>query len=350
MKFKHLFILPLTFIALSACNNAGSSSSDNKQYLDEITTVNFMNFPDIKMEVNQRLCIDNYVIENKGSEILVRDETIVKFENNNLYGLKEGTTYLMVKVGEEYQKVEIEVKPEGTYHGAWNFDQMQKGQKIVAFGDSVTADATIGTNLTYVRNIAKEYGVEFKYNYAIGGTTGTYMYEGSNIWKEYRYATNVLDGPRRVKQAVDNGEINDVDYAFIAYGHNDQYFQPPITVEGDDVYNVDNFDNAHSFKGSYRFMVNCLRKANPNIKIILLNCTYSEYCLTSGRNYGSEYLYKDYCQAITELAAELDCKTVDPWNYTKTIFDGNTKNVYYKDVVHLSIHGHQKLSDYLLKF
>lgn len=310
-----------------------------------------MNFPNIKMEINQRLCIDNYVIENKKSEILIRDQEVVKFENNNLYGLKEGCTYLLIKDGEKHQRVEIEVLPEGSLSSAWNFEDMVKGQKIVAFGDSVTADATIGADLTYTRLIARKYGLEFKKNYAIGGTTGTYMYEGSNIWKEYRSSKDVIEGPRRVKNAVDAGEIDDVDYAIIAYGHNDQYFQPPISVENDDVYNVDNFDNAHSFKGSYRFMVNYLRKANPNIKIILLNCTYSQYWAEGGRPYGDELGYDDYRKAITELAEELDCKTVDPWNYTKTIYDaGKPNQAYYKDVVHLSINGHSKLYNYIIKF
>lgn len=346
MKLKHLFLIPLAAICLGACNQGGPNVE-----LDKIETTNFMRFPNIKMEVNERLCIDNWVIENEGSEILIYDESIVKFEDNNLYGLKEGTTYLLIKHEDKHQRVDIEVKAEGTYKKAWNFDDMKEGEKIVAFGDSVTANATINMDKTYVRNIADQYGLEFVENYAIGGTTGTYMYEGSNIWKEYRYAESVLDGPRRVKQAVDNGEINGIDYAFIAYGHNDQYFQPPISVEGDDVYNIDNFDNAHSFKGSYRFMINYLRKANPNIKIILLNCTYSEYCLEEeSRRYGSEFLYPDYRIAIEEIAAEMDCKTVDPWNYMEQHFDAHKKNIYYKDVVHVSVKGHKKLSDYIVKF
>ena len=348
MKFKNILFIPLACVALSAC--AGGTKGGPNLELDNIETKEFMRFPDITIEVNQRLCIDNYVIENTGTEVLVYDTSIVKFENNNLIGLKEGETYILVKVNDEHQKVNVKVLPSGSLSRAWNFDDMKSGQKIVAFGDSVTANATINADLTYVRQISKRYGLEFKNNYAIGGTTGTYMYTGSNIWKEYRSAKDVIDGPRRVKEAVDNGEIAGVDYAFIAYGHNDQYFQPPITVEGDDVYNIENFDNAHSFKGSYRFMVNYLRHANPNIKIILLNCTYSEYCQTSGRTWGSEYMYPDYRHAIEELAEELDVKTVDPWNYMETIFDANTKNIYYKDVVHLSVKGHEKLADYIIKF
>ena len=347
MRFKYLLLFPIFAMCLSGC---GQNPGGPNVELDNISCEEYMYFPNIKLEVGQNLCIDNYIIENEGSEVFIYDESFVRLEDNCLIGLKEGETYLLIKSNDRYQKVIVNVAPTGTYHSSWNFSQMQKGESIVAFGDSVTANATIGIDATYVRRISKTYGLDFKANYAIGGTTGTYMYEGSNIWKEYKTLTDVLDGPRRVKQAVDNGEIDGVDYAFIAYGHNDQYFQPPITVEGDDVYNIDNFDNAHSFKGSYRFMVNYLRKANPNIKIILLNCTYSEYCLDSGRNWGSLYLYKDYRKAITELAEELDVKLVDPWNYTKTIFDAYAKRIYYKDVVHLNVKGHDKLGEYITKF
>lgn len=348
MNLKKLFLLPLISICLTSCgsNDKGGPNVE----LDNIQTTTFMHFPNIVMEVNQRLCIDNFIIENENSEIFIYDETLVKFEDNNLYGLKVGKTYLLIKANEEYQKVEIEILQEGSLKRAWNISDMQKDETIVAFGDSVTADATIGSPRQYVFNLSEKYGLNYLKNYAIGGTTGTYMYEGSNIYKEYRTLTDVLDGPRRVKQAVDNNEVNDVNYAFIAYGHNDQYFQPPISVEGDDVYNIDNFDNAHSFKGSYRFMINYLRKASPNIKIILLNCTYSEYCVGYNRTYGSEYSYDDYRRAIEEIALEMDCKTIDPWNYMKEHFDAKNRKVNYKDDVHLTQTGHIKLANYIDKF
>lgn len=348
MNFKKLLLFPLISICLTSCGT-GEQGGPNME-LDNIQTTSFMRFPNIQMEVNQRLCIDNFIIENEGTEIFIYDESYVEFKDNNLYGKKVGSTYLLVKVNDEYQKVEIEIKEEGSLSRAWNISDMKEDETIVAFGDSVTAEATIGSPRQYVYNLASKYKLNYLKNYAIGGTTGTYMYEGSNIWKEYKTLTDVLDGPRRVKEAVDNHELDGVNYAFIAYGHNDQYFQPPITVEGDDVYNIDNFDNAHSFKGSYRFMINYLRKASPNIKIILLNCTYSEYCLDSGRTYGSTYLYEDYRKAIDEIAIEMDCKTIDPWNYMKTHFDAYNRKVNYKDVVHLSQTGHKKLSDYIDKF
>lgn len=336
-------------MCFTSCGPAGGGGDDVMNF-DEYELTQFMRFPNLVMEVGQRLCIDNFLLENKGSEVLVENKAMLTCEGSNLFAHKEGNTRFLVKFNEQYQEVNVEIKPANSLHRAWNIENMEKGAKIVAFGDSVTAFATIGSPRNYVFDIAKEYELDYVQNYAIGGTTGTYMYPGSNIYKEYRTLEDVLDGPRVIKRAVDNNELNDVDYAFIAYGHNDQYFQPPITVEGDDVYNVDNFDNAHSWKGSYRFMVNYLRKANPNIKIILLNCTYSEYYLNDHRPYGHEYDYEDYRIAVEEIAEEMDCKTIDPWNYMKQYFDAYNRKVNYKDVVHITQEGHLKLADYIKKF
>ena len=51
----------------------------------------------------------------------------------------------------------------------------------------------------------------------------------------------------------------------------------------------DTFATCHSYKGSYRYMINVLREANPYMRIILLNCTYSEYDKTLPSPYGKTY-------------------------------------------------------------
>ena len=321
----------------------------DNSYLDNLTSEELMMFPDLKIEVNQRLCIDNFAREIEGSKITVRDPSIAKYEGEYLVGLKVGKTYLAVEANNKCQKVNVEVFAEGTLKRAFNFSDMQKGQKIVSFGDSVTANATINADLTYVRRIADAYGLRLVNNYAIGGTTATYMFPGSNIEKEYYNLDYAIDGVRVVKKAYDNGELNNIDYAFIAYGHNDHYFQPPITADGDDQFNINSFASAYSFKGSYRYMINLLRLANPNIKIIILNCTYSEY-MVDGGSYGNVYKYEDYRKAQYDIADEMDVKIVDPWNYLKTIFDGTTRKINYKDVVHLTVKGHEKLGTYLKKY
>ena len=72
--------------------------------------------------------------------------------------------------------------------------------------------------------------------------------------------------------------------------------------------------------------------------------------MVSGGPYGNTYKYGDYRKAQYEIADEMDVKIVDPWNYLKTIFDGTNRKIYYKDVVHLTVKGHEKLGTYLKKF
>lgn len=356
MKRLSLFLL-ISLFTLGGCNMNKQNKTETSEeetivdnsYLDDITPVDFMMFPDFNMEVNQRLCIDNFIIENENTEIILRDPSYLKLEDNNLYALKEGQTYLMVKVNDNYQKVNVNISKEGTLKGAFNFDQIKEGEKVVAFGDSLTAFATINSDLNYARRVTEAFGGKFVKNYAIGGTTATYMYPGSNIDKEYHNLETAPDGVRVVKKAYEAGELNDIDYAFITFGHNDHYFQPPIDQEENKEFDINSFDSCYSFKGSYRYMINVLRMANPNIKIIIMNCTYSEYCYNGG-NYGNKYTYEDYRLAEYEIAKEMDTKIVDPWNYTKTIFDGTGRQIYFKDVVHLTVKGHQKLGEYLKKF
>ena len=146
------------------------------------------------------------------------------------------------------------------------------------------------------------------------------------------------------------GELDNVDYVFIAYGHNDQYFQPPITVDGDDSYAVNSFDSCHSFKGSYRYMIETLKLANPNVRIILLNCTYSEYDKSNPSRYGKTYSYADYRNAISEIGTEYNLTTIEPWEYLSIFFDAHDNKIYYKDAVHLSERGHLELGQFICSY
>ena len=315
------------------------------------TLENFMYCNDIVTKVGHRHNLDPLLRQFDDMEAIVEDPSILSIEDGVLLAKKSGESAIYLKHDGKYQKVKVTIYRAGHDDHLWNFEDIDVAahSKIVSFGDSVTANATIGADLTYVRDLATKYGLNFLKNYAIGGTTGTYMYPGSNIYKEYAGNLEAIDGPRVIKKAIENNELEGVEYAFIAFGHNDHYFQPPITVEDDDVYNITTFNNARSFKGSYRFMVNSLRAACPDIRIILLGCTYSEY-MTDGGPYGNAYTYDDYRHAIEELALELECKFIDPWNYMKTLFDGTTRKVNYKDVVHLTVKGHERLAAYLEKF
>lgn len=318
----------------------------------EIHYEEFMDFPKQTIEVDQKEYLFAYVSSYDDLTFEMLDSEIAEYnvKSKTLIGKKKGNTGLLVRQGDKCQMVEIEVLDKGSLNRAWNFEQIatEKTRKnFIVIGDSVSADETyFNKDKTYAKLVADLVGGQLIKNYAIGGTTGTYMYKGSNIEKEYGDNKTAIDGVRVTKAAFGNGELKDVDYAFIAFGHNDQYFQPPLDAPG--TFNVKNYDSAHSFKGSYRYMINLLRLANPKVRIILLNCTYSEYAVRSDA-WDYKYTYDDYRKAIREVAEEMDCKLIDPWNYMKKYFDGNTTKAYYHDVVHLSVLGHHKLRDFVMK-
>ncbi len=323
-----------------------SSSVDDKEY----TT--FVELEDVFIEVGETYSLKNALSEFKGIMITSQNVNIAFYNSSTsqIMGNMVGSTSLILKYREQFQLLPVTVVKQGTYANNFVFDRFHLEDKnIVAFGDSVTADATLGgSGLTYVSLFANKYHMNLLNNYAIGGTTATYMYEGSNIYKEYANNKTAIDGCRVVYNAFKNEELENVDYAFIAYGHNDQYFQPPVTVSGDDVYCVDNsFSSCHSYKGSYRYMINVLREANPNVRIILLNCTYSEYDIVSPSPYGSTYNYTSYRMATKEIAEEMNCRYIDPWDYMKDYFDYDKTRTYYSDSVHLTAKGHQVLSNYI---
>ncbi len=323
-----------------------SSSSDNTEY------TKFVDLKDVTIEVGESYSLKYALADFKGLIITSKNVNIAFYNTttSQVVGNSIGQTSLVLNYRNQYQLLNITVVKQGTFSSNFAFDRFHLEDKnLVAFGDSVTADATLGgTGSTYVTLFANRFHMNLLNNYAIGGTTATYMYPGSNIYKEYASNTTAIDGPRVVRKAFENGELDTVDYAFIAYGHNDQYFQPPITVPGDDEYCVDNrFTTCHSYKGSYRYMINLLREANPMIRIVILNCTYSEYDKHLKSPYGSTYNYTSYRNATKEIAEEMNCRYIDPWDYMKDYYDFQNGNVYYKDSVHLSAKGHQVLSSYI---
>ncbi len=226
------------------------------------------------------------------------------------------------------------------------FSQIPAGKNFVVFGDSVSAEETYDNRgKTYVDLIVRALHGNLLRNYAIGGTTVTYMYQGSNIEKEYGENYVAIDGVRVADMAFRKHELDEVDVAFIQYGHNDQYFQPPLDQKEK---NVEDFSHIASFQESYRYIIHLLRKANPAVQIILINCTYSEYAARSNQ-WPHVLTYFDYRRAIEEVANEKNCFLIDPWDYLQRYFDGKNEKHFYHDDVHLSPFGHEKLANFILQ-
>lgn len=289
----------------------------------------------INLEINETYDFNCNNIENNNLQIQVE---------NGVVKANELGTYT-IKVNNE--EVVINVSSKGSLSSTFDISYGRFSNKnLLILGDSVSAQATIGeNNKTYSTLLKEKLNINKLLNAAIGGTTLTYMYEGSNIDKEYHSHETAIDCCRVVDRLNNNKQLSDIDYVFIAYGHNDQYFKPEID-ENNGKY--DNLEDLHSFKNSFRFIVKKLKEANPNIRIIVLNCTYSEYDINSKSPYGNKYGYENYRNANKEMADELSLKHIDPWEYMKQFFDHGNGNKYYQDSVHISPLGHNELFKYLL--
>ena len=343
---KKIVIILFIVLSLIGCSNGNIEPTK-----EEVFTTIIKDFNNIDIEIDESYSLYYILGANDGLTFSILDDDIVSVDNHNIKGLKEGETSMVLKLDDKKQKVEVKVHSKDDLQSTFSFSKERLAtKKIVAFGDSVTANTTIGGEKTYYNLFADEYKMNAVKNYAIGGTTATYMFEGSNIYKEYNGNEIAIDGVRVVKQAYDNNELSDIDYAFIAYGHNDQYFQAPIDAKDDDKYDVNSFASCHSFKGSYRYMINTLRLANPNIRIIILGPTYSEYDKSNPSPYGKMYNYGDYRLATLEIANEFGLTYIDLWDHMKLYFDVYDAKLYYKDPVHLSSEGHKIIANYIINY
>lgn len=221
-----------------------------------------------------------------------------------------------------------------------------ENKRVLVLGDSVSAKATIGfENDTYSDLLAKHFKVAYLDNEAIGGTTATYTHPLSNVYKEYKDNKEAIDACQVVDKMIAENRLDNFDVLIIYYGHNDKYFQAPIGNVND---KVESLDDCTSFIASYKYAINKIKEHNKDIKIIFLNCTYSEYWVHDRCPYYVGLDYDDYRKAIKDLASYYHAFYVDPWDELKKYFDVPGKCYYYKDVVHLSPKGHEVLYNFLL--
>lgn len=326
----------------------------------------------VYIEVGETYNISSLLSEFSGMTASIKDGNVASINKGVITGSEVGVTKLILSYDGHEQVVRLKVFEKGALGGTFTFDKYRlSGKNIVAFGDSVTDYATNNQD-GYYELFAKHFGMNAVKNYAIGGTTAHYGYEGTNLYNEYFDKSagkwimdgqiedgkkrSVVDGPQRVTNAYNKthsfDKLDEVDYVFIAYTHNDQYFQPVLTHDGYDEYEFGNFESCKSFKGSYAYMIKTLRKANPDVRIILMAPTYAEYNLSGISYYGKETDYADFRKVIKEVAEEYNVKYVNSWNHLKDYYDfdivkwtGNHQ--YYKDAVHMNANGMKQLTNYL---
>ena len=349
------FLILLFTTTLISCTNDENDSTDIKVDANITKKIQY-----IDIEIDETYDISSLLDEFKGIEVEFEDSSLVNYSNGVITGLKEGISRMFLSHDGKKQVIRLEVHKPGDLDTSFTFDEYRlAGKNIVAFGDSGTANSTVNGADTYYNLFAKHFKMVEGGNFAIGGTTATYGYEGSNIYKEYN-ETKYYGGPQRIIEVYNEGKLDNVDYVILSYVGNDRYFQVPIENENPieydvDIKNADTLDanvyaSAHSFKDSYRHMIKTLRQINPRVRIILLNFHYSEFDYYTYARYGSKYTSNDYRNAEREIADEMKVKYLSSYQHTRNYFDYTISGggLYYTDCVHMSVYGHEKYADYLI--
>ncbi len=368
MKLK-MVGLSLAVCALSIC---GCKSSDKKESqesfsidLSEKSPFDMLSLNRINIEVGETYDLRQLL---KNSNLTLTDFSFT-FSNANvtldteyaytLKGMKKGVTDLYLFNNNLYQKIAIHVLEKGELSAYYSFDYARLSNKnVTIFGDSVTVGAGIGTNKRYWEILNKELNFANVDSFAVGGTTMTYQYTGSNISKEYdmgfgknfngvAFITNTRTDYKQTDSAQIKEEremnkkrqesIKNADYVIIFYGHNDLYFQPPI---GKTEELPSKIEDCKTFKASYAYALTHIKKVNPDARILLLAPSYSKY--KPGDGYDIGVTYEDYRKAIGDMAEYYHVRFLDLWE--PTLAAHNQKNTL-QDVVHPNEWGHQAIAD-----
>lgn len=253
-------------------------------------------------------------------------------------------------------------------------DRRQVGEetkvRVMIMGDSIPGECRDVTSVT--SKLGKLLG-EQVFNASLGGTamsrmddSGCFEYEKDGLSMQ-AFAQSIATKDFGVQQTIysresatdyftvtiDMIETVDFDYLetlFIEHGINDYHAGVPIE-NPEEPYDV------YTFKGALRSTVETLRKAYPNLRIILVTPTYSwypsdrtseltceEYDLGGG-------VLEEYVTAEIEAAHEMDVEVVDLYHDLYSHERWSDWEIYTRDGVHPNETGRELIArtlyDYL---
>lgn len=340
------FLLTAAFcsaFALSGCNE--ETKVDLSKYQNDTFLIGLEG---IKIEVGETYDLSNYTaqLDTAKLQFIINKQKIASVDNLILKGLKTGTTPIYAIYDEQfYQEFSCQVVKSLSADFTMDWGRLHN-KKVWFFGDSVT----YGTGLAEGTRFQERYssllmdyygfaGKDLSNNFAIPGTTMTYEFVGSHIYDEYHANTSVFrkNGTSLITSKI--AYTKDVDYVFIAYTHNDQYFQIPIGTNDDLPKTI---EDCNTFKGCYAYAIHAIQKANPKTRIVIIAPNYSKY--GTSENYDIGLRYPDYIQALEEIAAKYQVKYINLW--PKTEEEQNKPNVdLLADTVHLNAAGHKLVAE-----
>ena len=238
--------------------------------------------------------------------------------------------------------------------------------RIVAFGDSVFGLPWDGDTIVY--HLEQLLG-EPVFNAAFGGTCVSRM--DSEYPSDYSKDAISLVALTKALETEDFGvqqtmhfrESNSQNYAdkidgletldfsgvelvLIQHGLNDFYNGVPLDNEKD-------LYDEHTFKGALRSSIRSLRRANPNLRIVLMTQTYTWYrqgkitCEEYDLGYGNQ---EAYVQAEKEIAEELGLEFLDLYHDLYTHDSWDDWELYSADGLHPNEAGRIMLAEIIAEY
>ncbi len=370
MKKSILNCLLLSTLLLVSCNgnNNNSNSNENSSELESSSSQNSTQsvFKDgalennvLKMPINDSYYIPyllNDQYQNSFIDVIIDDKNIAKFEikthdnedkNEKEYdyicGLKTGSTKATIIIDETYEEeFTITVTEENAMDG--NFKTGIKnlyGKSFTVFGDSISEISYSNYKEWpdfWCDQLVSKYEMTM-YNYAIGGATIGYC-RGNESHKTI-VGTYVIKNNMEARKNLEKS-----DYAFIYFGNNDFSYRCIIGELGD--VNDENYGTKESFKGSYSYLIDEIRKCNPTIKIVCLSLSYSTWPLSNNISTPEGQYCKtrsDMRYVVKEIAEAKNCKYIDVFD----LWNGENYAQYIPDGMHPQTAGYELIVNRILE-
>ena len=177
-----------------------------------------------------------------------------------------------------------------------------------ALGKSVFNGAFGGT---CVSRIDKDYRLtNARDSLSLAGLTQAIAADDFGVQQTVRARESNTEYFADTVEGLEKIDFSSVELVIIMHGLNDFYFGVPI-------YNGEDPLDEYSFTGALRSSLTALRKANPNMRILLVTPTYTWH-LQSGLSCeefnGGYGIQEDYIKAEIEVAEELGVELIDVYH------------------------------------
>lgn len=224
-------------------------------------------------------------------------------------------------------------------------DKFLTGKNMVVFGDSIWNVARGEDGIS--EHVQEETGITI-YNCAVGGSTAA-LVDGVNNMQEWDSSSfngmiYIARGLVPAEQVIPTREaydiikqvdLNEMDYAIVAYGLND--FFSDVSIYPTEYYEITNY------VGALRHGITKLKENYPDLKIIVVSPTYTK--MYEGEK---QFEIGDYVEAARGVAKEMEVEFLDMFHILGS--DAESRTQHLEDGVHMSAEGRKVYADAVIGY